>query len=159
MAQDTRAVELFAPLQCALPGGREGAARAGRTRQGESGELGEKLSRAGKFGFATTLNQRITGRWASAPRTDRNSFMELTMATRDDLVNWVYEAINEHGGEASVLQVAKHIWKNRESELKQSGDLFFTWQYDMRWAALKLRKAGTLLPAGSTRKGLWNLAR
>ncbi|SDW39046.1 hypothetical protein SAMN05444006_10397 [Allgaiera indica] len=29
-----------------------------------------------------------------------------------------------------------------------SGDLFYTWQYDMRWAAQNLRGAGKLVLSG-----------
>ena len=64
------------------------------------------------------------------------------MATRDDLKVWVQQAVRANGGQAPVVQVARWIWTNHEAELKKSGDLFYTWQYDMRWAADKLRKAG-----------------
>ena len=63
------------------------------------------------------------------------------MADREDLKNWVYEAVRDNGGVASVVTVAKHIWENHEIELKASGDLFYKWQYDMRWAAQKLRNS------------------
>ena len=66
------------------------------------------------------------------------------MANRSDLEGWVLDAIARNGGEASVLEVAKDIWTNHEAELKASGDLFYTWQYDMRWAADRLRKASKL---------------
>ncbi|MDE3079360.1 MAG: hypothetical protein KGI94_04975 [Paracoccaceae bacterium] len=66
------------------------------------------------------------------------------MATKADLEMWVLEAVKKHGGEASVLTVAKEIWANHANELKASGDLFYTWQYDMRWAAQNLRSAGNL---------------
>ena len=80
------------------------------------------------------------------------------MATRDDLVSWVEEAPRENEGEATVIDVARHIWENHEHELKLSGNLFFTWQYDMRWAALKLRKSGIISPADAIEKGRWRLA-
>jgi hypothetical protein len=60
------------------------------------------------------------------------------MSKRDDLKVWVYEAIVASGGEASPLEVAKHIWGNHEADLRKS-ELFYTWQYDMRWAAQVLR--------------------
>lgn len=62
------------------------------------------------------------------------------MSRREDLKNWVYEAVLANGGEASVLQVAKHIWDSHGQQLTGSGDLFYTWQYDMRWAAQTLRR-------------------
>lgn len=62
------------------------------------------------------------------------------MSRREDLKSWVLEAIIAHRGEASVLEVAKHIWMNHRDDLQASGDMFYTWQYDMRWAAQTLRR-------------------
>jgi hypothetical protein len=65
------------------------------------------------------------------------------VADRYDLENWVLASVMSRG-QASVVEVAKDIWKEHRAELESSGDLFFTWQYDMRWAADRLRKAGKL---------------
>ncbi|NGM44687.1 hypothetical protein G5B31_03975 [Rhodobacter sp. SGA-6-6] len=70
------------------------------------------------------------------------------MATKADLENWVIEAIRATGGEASIVEVAKYIWANFRKELEGSGDLFYTWQYDMRWAAQNLRGATKLTFSG-----------
>jgi len=67
------------------------------------------------------------------------------MATKADLQEWVLEALRTLGGEGHLARVAEHIWVNHEKELRASGDLFFTWQYDMRWAAQNLQNAGRLL--------------
>lgn len=75
------------------------------------------------------------------------------MATREDLKNWVAEALV--AGPASVPAVAKHIWDHHEAELRASGDLFFTWQYAMRWEAQKLQLAGKLNKRGKS--GIWEL--
>ena len=80
------------------------------------------------------------------------------MVTRSDLVPWVRGAIIAHGGSATISEVAKHIWDNHENELRRSGNLFYTWQYDMRWAALKLRKSGQLKSASVCEKGVWELS-
>ena len=61
------------------------------------------------------------------------------MANRESLLAWVFDAVKALGGEASVTEVAKYLWNNHEAELRQSGDLFYTWQYEMRWAAQRLR--------------------
>jgi hypothetical protein len=74
------------------------------------------------------------------------------MATKADLQDWVVQAIRAHGGETSLVNVARHIWENHEAELKASGDLFYTWQYDMRWAATVLRKQGTLAEGWALRE-------
>ena len=65
------------------------------------------------------------------------------MASRDDLKLWVYQALTVLGP-STVPEVARYIWENHESELRASGDLFFTWQYAMRWEAQKLQNEGKL---------------
>ena len=79
------------------------------------------------------------------------------MATKQDLVDWLVEALKASGGGASIVDICKHVWDAHEGELRQSGDLFYTWQYDIRWAATRLREAGVLLPAESSPKGVWQL--
>jgi hypothetical protein len=79
------------------------------------------------------------------------------MADRGDLVDWVLDAVRRCGGEATVIQVARDIWANHANELHASGDLFYTWQYDMRWAAQKLRDAGQLRKAAEQPRGVWAL--
>jgi hypothetical protein len=78
------------------------------------------------------------------------------MVTRDDLKPWILQALRKEGGRAPLTIVAKDIWDNHQVELKASGDLFYRWQYEMRWAATVLRKEGKLKsnPAGQP----WELA-
>ena len=64
------------------------------------------------------------------------------MASKQDLAIWVEEALTELGGQGNVVEVAQVIWRRHELDLRGSGDLFYTWQYDMRWAADKMRKEG-----------------
>lgn len=73
------------------------------------------------------------------------------MANREDLKDWVVVALKANGGSASVVDVAKHIWSKHEADLRGSGDLFYRWQYEMRWAAYVLRKEKILAPARSDR--------
>jgi hypothetical protein len=63
---------------------------------------------------------------------------------RSDLPDLVHKALVALGGKAPLAKVAQHIWENHETELRDSGELFYTWQYDMRWAAQKLRDAHKL---------------
>jgi hypothetical protein len=77
------------------------------------------------------------------------------MTYKDDLKEWVLRAIKENGGEATLVQVAKHIWVNHESDLKRHGDAFYVWQYDMRWAAQYLRDEGHLVGADQAPRGIW----
>lgn len=80
------------------------------------------------------------------------------MATKEDLQDWVAEAIRSLGGSARLVDVAKHIWNVHESDLRESGNLFFTWQYDMRWAANQLRRKHILKAADISPTGVWELA-
>ena len=79
------------------------------------------------------------------------------MAKRDDLCDWVLEALNAHHGRARIVEICKYIWQHYESKLRQSGDLFYTWQYDVRWAGQKLRNSGKLMPAFGSRNVPWEL--
>lgn len=80
------------------------------------------------------------------------------MAKREDLQNWIVAALKAHAGSASIVQVAQHIWTHHEDELRASGDLFFTWQYDMRWAGMRLRKRKIVQAAEISKRGEWQLA-
>ena len=79
------------------------------------------------------------------------------MASRDDLMRWVLDALREHGGEAKIVDIAKHLWSRHEDDLRAAGDLFYTWQYDMRWAAKKLRDTGELAAPEASPRGSWSL--
>ncbi len=79
------------------------------------------------------------------------------MASRAELQDWVIAALKSKGGAASIVEVAKHIWANHESELRASGDLFYTWQYDMRWACTKLRERKVVQAAEISDRGEWRL--
>ena len=78
------------------------------------------------------------------------------MAARDILTIWIEEALKDLGGSATVIEVAKKIWELHEGDLKET-DLFYTWQYDYRWAATKLRKDGVLKPSNGNLSGVWEL--
>jgi hypothetical protein len=79
------------------------------------------------------------------------------MNDKDVLKNWVVNAIKANQGSATIVDVCKYVWENYEKELRQSGDGFYTWQYDIRWAGQKLRDDGTLKPASLSPKGIWIL--
>ena len=79
------------------------------------------------------------------------------MFTRDDLQEWVVTALRANGGSGRVVQVCKYIWEHHEGDLREAGDLFYTWQYDVRWAAEKLRKQGVLVPVHNKRGTPWTL--
>lgn len=78
------------------------------------------------------------------------------MATKQDLKQWVVQALVSLGGAGTVTEVAKVVWEQHSAELETSGDLFYTWQYDLRWAATKLRHDG-VLRASSKKRAPWML--
>jgi hypothetical protein len=63
---------------------------------------------------------------------------------RETLQGWVLDGVKANGGSANIVQVARHIWENHRDDLEHAGDFFFTWQYEMRWAAQRLRDQGKL---------------
>jgi hypothetical protein len=78
-------------------------------------------------------------------------------ATKENLKAWVVEALRARGGRAHLVDVAKHIWKHHRTDLEDSGDLFYRWQYDMRWAANILRNEGVLLGVEDLPRGYWGM--
>jgi hypothetical protein len=71
---------------------------------------------------------------------------------------WIVEALNAAGGPLHHVRVAEHIWNHHEADLRKAGDLFFTWQYDLRWAAQLLRDDGVLTKIGGQGDGVWRLS-
>jgi hypothetical protein len=79
------------------------------------------------------------------------------MTSKKDLQVWAVEALRLNKGSLSLIEICKYVWDHHEEDLKNSGDLFYTWQYDIRWAATYLRKEGVPLPADESPKGVWEL--
>lgn len=73
--------------------------------------------------------------------------------SKAELADLVAEALQALGGTGSVVAVSRQIWKAHEQDLRAPGDLFYTWQYDIRWAANRLRGAGKMRPAESSPVG------
>ncbi|MED4019154.1 hypothetical protein [Sutcliffiella cohnii] len=80
------------------------------------------------------------------------------MSSKQQLRKWIIKALEEMSGSASLLDICKYVWNNYEEDLRNSGDLFYTWQYDIRWAATDLRKSGLIKPAKESPRGLWELS-
>ena len=74
---------------------------------------------------------------------------------RSDLPAIVIEALESMGGQGTIAQICKYIWEHYEKDLRNSGDLFYRWQYDMRWAGQQLRDAGKLVKAVKAPRGIW----
>ena len=80
------------------------------------------------------------------------------MKNHELLKRLVLDAILDLGGRASILEVSKWIWENRQKEISQTEKLFFTWQYGMRWAAQDLRKEGNLKKIINKNSGVWEIS-
>lgn len=79
------------------------------------------------------------------------------MTGRSDLQHWLEAALRALGGSATLVEVSKEVWKVHEQELRAAGELFYTWQYDIRWAANRLRKRSVLRSAEVSPRGVWEL--
>lgn len=75
------------------------------------------------------------------------------------LREWLVEALRKLGGSGTVLQVSKVVWETHGTDLRDAGDLLFTWQYDLRWAANALRAEGVLEAVHGARNRPWTLKR
>jgi hypothetical protein len=51
---------------------------------------------------------------------------------------WIIDGLRANGGRVHFIEVAKHIWKHHRKEIEASGDFFYKWQYELRWAANQL---------------------
>ncbi|MDE3021824.1 MAG: hypothetical protein KGI54_08190 [Pseudomonadota bacterium] len=80
------------------------------------------------------------------------------MTTREDMKGWIIEALRSMKGKGWPKDISKYIWEHYEPELKASGSLLYTWQYDIRWAAQSLRISGKLKPVDGKRNLPWELA-
>ena len=79
--------------------------------------------------------------------------------TRADLPEVIIQALSSMNGQGTIVEICKYIWNNYEQDLLKSGDLFYTWQYDMRWAGQQLRDTGQLMEAQKAPRGVWVIAK
>ena len=77
---------------------------------------------------------------------------------RESMKKWVAEAIAELGGKGRVVEICKEVWEKHGDEISASGDMFYKWQYEIRWSADSLRKEGVLRSADESADGMWELA-
>ena len=78
------------------------------------------------------------------------------MAKKKELKLWIIEALEANDGRSTLIEICKYVWANHK-KVRLSGDLFYTWQYDIRWAATGLREDGKLLPSDQSPKGIWEI--
>lgn len=77
--------------------------------------------------------------------------------TRHDLPEKLYKTLKLMGRKGTIIEICKVFWDEYEEKLRESGDLFYTWQYDIRWAATELRKSGKMKAAEFSKKGVWEI--
>lgn len=85
---------------------------------------------------------------------------------RADLPNALQIVLQELGGKARMMDVFRLFWSKYGNSLTEKDDLFYTWNYDLRWAATQLRKKKRMKPAKEREntggahcspKGIWEL--
>jgi hypothetical protein len=98
----------------------------------------------------------------------RRIFMpDVIKITKQDLPNILHKLLHDNfNGRAEMMDIFKKFYKVYEDALKNSDDLFYTWNYDIRWAATELRKQKIMKPASSKEnpeglyespRGIWEL--
>ena len=75
---------------------------------------------------------------------------------RKQYERWVYDALKDNNGSATVLEVSKHIWANHKEDIDGTED-FYSCKYDFRWGATELRKKGIMRDAKESPRGLRQL--
>lgn len=85
---------------------------------------------------------------------------------RKNLPEILYKIIEKNGGRATMMEVFRSFWKHYGQNFTESDDMFYTWNYDIRWAATELRKKGRMKPANTKEnihganvspKGIWEI--
>ena len=76
---------------------------------------------------------------------------------RDDLPDLLYRNLDELGGEATVVEAAAWFWSRYDKELRNSGHLFYTWEFDLKKAAESLRRDHRMVEAFDCPENVWEL--
>ena len=76
---------------------------------------------------------------------------------RYDLPDILYNSIKDMGGQTNSVNVCKCVWQQHQQELLDSGDLFNTCQYDIRWATTELRKTKRMKAAYQSPRDIWEI--
>jgi hypothetical protein len=76
------------------------------------------------------------------------------MSTKVDLKDYIIEALNgKENRQGSIIEISKYVWNRHQGDLYNGGNIFYTWQYDIRWAATELRRENRL----DDGRGIWRL--
>ena len=99
-------------------------------------------------------------------KSPKKGNLEMKTIEKKDLPKILYSILTDLGGSANMLTVFKEFYRVYGPQIKEDNPLFYTWNYDIRWAATTLRKQGIMAPAKKnenshgediTAKGIWAL--
>lgn len=76
---------------------------------------------------------------------------------KEDLQILLKNVLNQLGGSAPIMEVFKKFYEMYGKNLDKNDDLFYTWNYDIRWAATELRKKHIMKPINLSPRGVWEL--
>ena len=80
------------------------------------------------------------------------------MIKRKELTEILEEALIALGGEGKIVEICEYIWIKYKEDLLDSGDIFYTWQYDLRMSAKETLKAkGKIVTLKDGKKSVWKL--
>ena len=82
----------------------------------------------------------------------------MSKIDRNGIAELVTKALENLGGSAHIHDVSKELWSLlKKRGITEKDDIFYTWQYDMRWASHKLRNSGNLQKSNISNlpKGYW----
>ena len=87
------------------------------------------------------------------------------MIKRSDLPGLLHIILLDLGGRAEMMTIFKEFYNKYGKLFTEDNPLFYTWNYDIRWAATALRRDGIMAPAKTTinaqdniiSKGIWSL--
>ncbi|MCU0104998.1 hypothetical protein N7603_04945 [Acholeplasma vituli] len=64
--------------------------------------------------------------------------------SREDLNRILILLLKELDGSGTIIEICRLFWKKYGHNISQNEDIFYTWQYDIRWSASVLREQGIL---------------
>lgn len=76
---------------------------------------------------------------------------------RDDLPDLLYNVLDELGGEATAVEAVACFWTRYDEELRESGNLYYTWEFDLEKAVKDLRRDHRMMEAFYSPEDVWAL--
>ncbi len=76
---------------------------------------------------------------------------------KEELPDYLFKTIEYMGGKGNIVEICRCFWSLYEGDIKPSEDLFYTWQYDIRWAATELRKTNRMKGVDISPRGIWEI--